>query len=190
MTVLQGLVRYYERLEKTGLVAPRGYSEENISFAIVLTRNGDVVDVYDLRDHASRKPRPRSLRVPAPPADRSGKKRVSAFLWDNSKYALGVGRNRTELVLTPDQFEEFRCFHLEFLKSADDLELTALRSFVASWDPEKYKPLLYSDEIPETKIVFRLEENTHYIHESQEGSVSGSKSSNIRNRISSQTCVW
>ena len=124
-------------------MAPRGYSEENISFAIVLTRNGDVVDVYDLRDHASRKPRPRSLRVPAPPADRSGKKRVSAFLWDNSKYALGVGRNRTELVLTPDQFEEFRRFHLEFLQSADDLELTALRSFVASWDPEKYETQFY-----------------------------------------------
>jgi CRISPR-associated protein Csd1 len=166
--MLQGLVRYYERLEKTDNLAPRGYSTEGISFVLSLARNGQVVDVYDLRDHVSQKPRPKPTLVPAPPADRSGRRRVSAFLWDNSKYALGIGRYRTEIILTPDQFDEFKRFHLDSLRSAADPGLAALRSFVASWAPAKYESLQYGDELPETKIVFRLEENTSFIHESEE----------------------
>jgi CRISPR-associated protein Csd1 len=169
MTMLQGLVGYYKRLEHTGVVAPRGYSEADISFAVVLDLAGTVVDVDDLRDHRGRKPQARSLLVPAPPAERSGKKRVSAFLWDNSKYALGIGRDKTGVILTPEQFQEFARFHLELLRAASEAELLAFRAFVQSWRPERHRSLRYGGELSDTKIVFRLNGETSFVHESEAG---------------------
>jgi CRISPR-associated protein Csd1 len=164
--MLQGLVNYYERLETTGEVAPPGYSEENISFAIVIARDGSIIDITDLRDHTGRKPKPRTLLVPESPSDRSGKKRVSAFLWDNSKYALGIGRNKDGVVFTPDQLQEFKRFHLEVLRSATDIQLIAFRAFVESWSPDAYTSQRYAEELPEAKIVVRLDGEDCFVHES------------------------
>jgi CRISPR-associated protein Csd1 len=163
--ILQGLVNYYERLEDTGKVALLGYSEENISFAIVIARDGSIVDITDLRDHSSRRPRPKALLVPKPPADRSGTKRVSAFLWDNSKYALGIGRNKDGIFFTPDQVREFKLFHSEALHTATDVQLVAFRAFVEKWTSDAYASQRYAEELPEAKIVFRLDGEDCFVHE-------------------------
>jgi CRISPR-associated protein Csd1 len=168
IVILQGLVNYYNRLEGTGQVAPPGYSEENISFAVVIDKDGIIRDIIDLRDHSGRKPRPRSLSVPISPPDRSGRKWVSAFLWDNSKYALGIGRKKDAIVPTPDQLQEFQRFHLEMLRSATDVQLIALRAFVRNWNIDAYRSLRYATELPESKIVFCLESHTQFIHETEE----------------------
>ena len=56
MTILHSLVGLHERLAADGTAPAFGFSRENISYAIVLSPDGKVVDVQDLRDTAGRMP--------------------------------------------------------------------------------------------------------------------------------------
>ena len=49
MTVLQALDRYYDRMAARGEAEAPGYSREKISFAIVLSAEGEPVEILDLR---------------------------------------------------------------------------------------------------------------------------------------------
>jgi len=65
MTVLQALDRYYDRMAARGEAEAPGYSREKISFAIVLSAEGEPVQVLDLREAAGKRMVPRVLEVPA-----------------------------------------------------------------------------------------------------------------------------
>src|SRR5690348_16558828 len=92
--ILSALNDYYYRLvdrHEEG-ISPYGYSMEKISYAIVLSPEGNVVDVSDVRDHSGKKPLPKLLRVPAS-CKRSGTSPPPFFLWDDSRFVLGLKRD-------------------------------------------------------------------------------------------------
>ena len=88
--ILQALATYYQRLlerREQGL-APFGYSPEKISYEILLSADGRVVQVNDIRDTTGKKPLPCVMNVPQPEKRTVGIK--SNFLWDKTSYVLGV----------------------------------------------------------------------------------------------------
>ena len=94
--ILQSLDRYYDRLhaEKDSSGKPKvpayGFSEEKIGWIIILSREGDWID---LKPHLTtdKKPQPKLMDVPRAEKRTSGIK--SNFLWDKTAYTLGVSAN-------------------------------------------------------------------------------------------------
>ena len=64
MTILQALAGHYDRLAERGDAPPYGFSNEKISYAILLSRDGQLVDVQSLQDMSGKKPRPSIRAVP------------------------------------------------------------------------------------------------------------------------------
>ena len=96
--ILQRLTELYERLLEnpdpvTGAarVPPYGFTDENISYCLVLSKAGELVDIQDVRDTSEKKPKPKRLSVPKPEKRTSGVK--PNFLWDKTSYVLGIEGN-------------------------------------------------------------------------------------------------
>ncbi len=162
--ILSALNDYYQRLLEQGAdgVSPFGYSQEKISYEILLNPDGEVVDVNDIRQVAGKKPIPRSLSVPQPEKRTSGTK--SNFLWDKTSYVLGASSKdggRTAL-----EHAAFKELHLQALADEDDAGLQALTKFLKQWEPQKFRPPTFSEEMLDTNVVFRLDGQQQYLHES------------------------
>ena len=154
--ILAALSDYYEELEAAEKVASIGYASAPISYALVIDNNGDLVDVEDLRDTSTKKPRPRSFIVPQQGTRTSGI--APNIFWDKSSYVLGVS-------LTSKRFKEehdaFVNLHLELLKESNDIGLQALSAFLNSWELENFEsnPLLQSvsETLLDSNLIFRLD---------------------------------
>lgn len=162
--ILAALSDYYEKLEKIEKVASIGYATAPISYALVISSSGKLVDIEDLRDVNGKKPRPRHFIVPQQGTRTSGI--APNIYWDKSSYVLGVS-------LTSKRFKEehdaFVKLHLELLKESDDLGLQALSAFLNSWESESFErnPLLQplSETLLDSNLVFRLDGDLCYLHE-------------------------
>ncbi len=68
MSILQALFGHYRRLESesTSDLPRYGFSREKISYSIVLSVDGDVVDVVPRLDTSGKTPRPSLIPVPQP----------------------------------------------------------------------------------------------------------------------------
>ena len=162
--ILQALTRLYQRLLASGVpgIAPFGYSQEKISFEIVLDNDGSVVAVNDIRDTSGKKPLPRPLSVPQP-AKRTVNIRPN-FLWDKTSYALGVGATSSRLT---EEHGAFRELHTEALANETDPGLLALLRFLQTWQPSRFTPPLFRDEVLDANVVFRLSSDAagNFIHQ-------------------------
>jgi CRISPR-associated protein Csd1 len=159
MTVLAALNGYYERLAKKDAVPPYGYSFENISLAIILSPEGKLLDLHDIRVISEGKARPRRLAVPQS-FKRPGTTPRSFFLSDNKGFVLGVERDRndkTKVVTTLRKFEAFKAFHEAALAGTSDEGLRALLSFLATWDPSTFAERSDDHGILDANVVFRLD---------------------------------
>jgi len=89
--ILNALNEYYERKarEPNSGIPPYGFGEQGISFCLVLSIDGHLLQVIDLRENDGRKVIPRTLVVPMLPSKRSSGV-DSNFTWDNTGYVLGV----------------------------------------------------------------------------------------------------
>lgn len=165
--ILAALNDYYVRLQETGDtdIAPPGYSREKISFEIVLTGDGKIAAVNDLRENNGKKPTAKLLSVPAS-FKRPGIGSKSFFLWDKTSYALGVGKNSER---TQQDHAAFKAFHRELLGQTDDAGLEALLAFLDNWTPECYldDPHFgrHGEALLDTNVVFRLEGELGWLHE-------------------------
>lgn len=161
MTVLQALNLYYDRMAARGEADAPGWSQEKISFAVVLTAAGKAIDRQDLREGEGKKLRPRPLSVPA------GVKRTAGIapnlFWDKSAYVLG--RTAGEGRRTAEEHGAFRAAHLGLLAGAHDAGLVALRLFLEGWAPERFDALPFVPEMLDANIVFRLDGDRGFIHE-------------------------
>ena len=176
--ILTALVRYYSRLaaetDSAGnpRVPPYGFSEEKIAYILVLSKQGDLVDVIP---HLSgdKKPQPKLMSVPRPEKRTSGVK--PNFLWDKSAYALGVESNKdkqaakeTPYVSSEKTFAAFKQHHLDLLKNSDDAGLQALRLFLEKWQPEQFaESPHYSTDMLDANMVFKLDGERGYLHQSE-----------------------
>ena len=161
MTILAALNHYYDRLGATGAVPVYGYSNEKISFAILLSIKGDVVDIQDLRSAEKTKRYPQILSVPQSQKRPGGL--VPFFLWDNTAYVLGVAKKIDRRIHL--KHAAFKAFHQQKLTNTDDAGLQALLSFLHRWDPDRYTELRYADEMMDTNIVFSLDEGHGLLHD-------------------------
>jgi len=168
--ILQSLVNYYEILAKAGEISKPGYCKANVSFALIITGDGDLAGVIPLKIQVQRGSKtveiPQSFEVPEQVKKTVGIK--SNFLCENSGYMLGVD-NKGKPERAKECFEAFRHLHREILEDADCDEARAVLAFLEKWDPEKSKeyPVLaeYIDALTAgANLVFALE-GFGFIHE-------------------------
>ena len=90
--ILQALTDYYRTLEQKGEIAPPGWSENKVSFALCIDAQGSLEQVVSLQTEQTKGKKkvlaPQIMRLPAPVKRSSGI--ASNFLCDNSSYLLGV----------------------------------------------------------------------------------------------------
>lgn len=160
--ILQELNRYYERkaAEPQATIPSYGTSVENISFALVLNENGELLDVEDLRLQNGRQLRPRKMVVPAAEKKASGIK--PNFLWDSTSYVLGLDdkgkKERTEKCL-----EAFVQQVRAFCESDDP----GLKSIVCFYTRD-YQTITTRPGWPDicgSNLVFRLSGVPGFIHD-------------------------
>ena len=158
MTILQALNSYYDRM---GDEVPLICSEEYVSYAIVLTPAGDVVDVHDIRDTTGKKPVPKKMAVPY--GERTSGI-SSNLLWDKSAYVLGVTSGDTKR--TAQEHAAFKDVHAQLLAGTDDDGLLAIKHFLEKWKPDQFESLLhFREEMKDANFVFRLDGELRYIHD-------------------------
>ena len=165
MSILQALAGHYDRLVANGEAPDYGYSREPVSYAIVLSPDGEAVDVMDMRDTSGRIPRP-SVR-PVPRSVTRSSNLVSNFLWDKTAYTLGTKLDRDTKQSMPAEREHaaFKEFHEDLLAGTSDEGLKALRNFLGRWHTENYASLQHADDMLNTNIVFRLYSEERFLHE-------------------------
>jgi len=165
--ILQALASYYDRLlDDTDEDVPEpGFSREKIHFELVLSPEGELRAVNNIQVPAAKGKKlvPRPLKVPEPVKRTSG---VAAnFLWDNTGYVLGADAKGN-----PDrareQFEAFRTLAHEVGDDLDDPGMRAVLAFLDAWNPEDAAMLAHWDELAGQNVVFRLDGETRYVHDS------------------------
>ena len=160
MTILQALSSYYDRM---GDVAPPGYSAEKVSYVIVLSSDGDVAGVSDVRDTTGKKPVAKQMAVPA------GAKRTVGIcanrLWDKSAYVLGVTAGEGKR--TAQEHAAFKEAHEKLLTDTDDEGLLALKHFLEKWAPEQFETdEHFREEMKDANFVFQLDDlQRQYLHD-------------------------
>lgn len=160
--ILEALAHQYQRLierDEPGLSA-YGYSAEKISYAIVLSVDGDPVDVVPLLDTSGKKPVPQSMSVPQPEKRTSGIK--SNFLWDKTSYVLGVSASSKRKA---DEHEAFKVLHCQVLAKETDPGLKALLKFLGKWTPERFESAPFAQEMLDANFVFKLDGERQFLHQ-------------------------
>ncbi len=157
MTILHSLVGLHERLVADGTAPAFGFSRENISYGVVLSPDGEVVDVQDIRDTSGRMSRP-SRRVVPRPVKRTGQP-VPNFLWDKTAFALGVKRDTgtREPVCVVGEHAAFKDFHQRMLATCEDEAALAFLRFLDRWRARDFESLRHAEGMLDANIVFRLD---------------------------------
>ncbi|HBG31914.1 type I-C CRISPR-associated protein Cas8c/Csd1 [Sinimarinibacterium flocculans] len=164
--ILAALNDYYLRLldEQPESISAPGYSQEKISYAIILSPGGDVIDVLDIRDTSGKKPTPRGLSVPQAP--KRSVNIAACFLWDKTSYVLGVSASSKR---SEQEHATFRALHAEALADTDDPGLRALQTFLSQWRPKMFTEhpafVRHGETMLDTNVVFRLEGEQRFLHE-------------------------
>jgi CRISPR-associated protein Csd1 len=162
MTILQALNSYYDRMAAREEAEPPGYSREKISYAILLTPDGAVAAVNDIRDTTGKKPAPIMMNVPAVVKRTSGI--APNKLWDKTAYVLGVTAGEGKR--TQQEHETFKAAHAALLADTEDAGLLALRHFLERWTPAQFeKNPHFKKEMKDANIVFRMDGLQEYIHD-------------------------
>lgn len=163
--ILQSLNQCYQNLldDLDSGIAPPGYSKANVTFAALINREGELLDLIDL----SSDNRPMRLLVPEQKR-RSGKNPPPYFLCDNPKNFLGVAED-----MKTGRFAQFKELHLDILRGLQNEEAEAVLKFLEKWDPGKWMDYYFlADRAKELyggkNMVFRLEGLKNYVHENAE----------------------
>lgn len=166
--IIQSLCRHYDVLEGDENVnIPKiGYSNAKVSFALVITPDGFLSHIVDLRSD-DKKPKPKDMDVPIQKSRASGV--FPYFVCDNAKYVFGVEKvkrsefekkfnlasseensvehtvleeNDKEVTLvhrrSRECFETFNTLHHSILDGLDDQEVRGFLAFLDGWNPEEF----------------------------------------------------
>lgn len=172
--ILHALHRYYQRLADdpaSGIARP-GYSEQKITFVVVLNPDGTLHAIKDgrreevtiLRTGKQRIDlRPTMMIVPGG-AKPSGSGLNPGFLWDNPGYLLGFKPEDSNPDRTRESFEAFRARHLELEAVVDDAAFSTVCRFLASWVPAQAAAQLLLAEMTSGFGVFQVAGEQEYVH--------------------------
>ena len=112
---LNELCRFYGRMtsDPASGMPPEGMTAEFISFALVLSEDGELVRVEDLRDS-----RGKPIRQFVPAAVKRSVNIAANFLWDNTGYVLGVD-DKGKQERSKQTAESFRHLHRNVLAGCE-----------------------------------------------------------------------
>lgn len=160
--ILQALVEHYEDLVAQEELARPGWSDAKISYALYISDDGELEQVVDIRQTAeggTGRPKAQMISLPPSPTGRTSLAIKPAFLWDNSKYLLGIdGKGKPEQ--SKKSFQGSRSFHHKLLDGVDSPAARAILAFFDRWDPAQARahPAL-ADKLEEilagANLIFR-----------------------------------
>ncbi len=170
--ILQELEKLYGRLAADpayGIAEP-GYSQQKISFVVLLRPDGTLHAIEDARIAEGKKKLAQPRTVPGQ-AKPSGQGLNPCFLWDNSAYMLGYKAEDEKPERTAKAFEAFRQKHLDLAKDIGSPEFAAVAKFLSGWNPAgmpaDIKAVL--DDAAATGFgVFKVHGFEGYVHEAQD----------------------
>lgn len=171
--ITQALYQRYLNLtqDPTSDMAPPGYSTDRASYALVLSQEGEVLHIWDIRDTNGKKPLSVFVNVPEHGVRSSGVKPY--FLSDKAEYILGITMDKLgNRGVSLKKFEASKQLHLSLLEGQEFPEARAVYLFFKTWNPEEPK----SDELErqinevlsgtDTNFVFVLERfQNGYVHD-------------------------
>ena len=163
--ILQALNAYYERLKDDSHadIPLLGFGKQKIHFALVLNKEGKLIQIRDIREKPKNKPVPVSLTVPV-----IGKKRSvdiePNFMWDNTGYVLGRDAKGND-VRSSKCFEAFRQLHHDLGDNVQDSGMKAVLGFLDFWKPEDAPALEHWEEMAGANLVFQLDDELMYVHD-------------------------
>ncbi len=163
--ILQALNEYYGRLveDSDSKISLPGFGDQSIHFVLVLNKNGNLLQVRDLRDSTGKKTIPIKMNVPEAVKRSSG---ISPnFMWDNTSYVLGAD-NKGNPERAIETFQSFKQLHHRLGDKMNDEGMKALLRFVDTWNPEKATELDHWDEMAGMNIVFQIDGELRYLHQS------------------------
>lgn len=163
--ILSALNDYYQRLAEEKKVPLPGFSSEKVSFCLVFSQDGKPLQIIDLRDISGKKPRPSPYQVPVDKRRTSG---IHAYpLWDKTAYAFGVTAGEGKRLA--DEHAAFKARQFALFGESQDSDLNAFLRLLDQWQPEQLAELPgYSEEVLDTNVIFRLDGQRQYLHESRE----------------------
>lgn len=183
--IIPALVDLYDRILDAGddTLAPKGYSRQQVSFKVVLNKNGslhrfEAVQISVPRDTRRRvkghtvtetriEHRPALLLLPGQ-SKPSGSGLNPCFLWDNSAYMLGFKADDPNPERTQAAFAAFRERHSGLAAELDDRGFGAVAKFLSSWRPSDARAHRVLAEITAHFGVFQLRGESGYVHERPE----------------------
>jgi CRISPR-associated protein Csd1 len=146
MSLLQSLVRAYDRMVARKEVPSYGYRIRNIDYVISLDVDGTVIGepISLITTEGKRKLRP-TLEVPQPLDERTNNPDAPNFLWDTTAWVIGVGdvkdkvdseekRERRKKRVVQNR-AAFAGKHRKWLAGTEDPGLIAFLRFLDAWDP-------------------------------------------------------
>ncbi len=162
--ILQALHGYYNRLRETpgSRIAAPGFAPQKISYALIINREGRLLQVQDIRDTSGNRPRPVQLMVPE--AAIRAVNIAANFLWDNTGYVLGRD-NKGKPQRSRQTFEAFKTLHHDIGDAIRDAGMRSVIRFLDSWKPSEPPSNFDWDEIFGSNLVFRLHEERGFVHE-------------------------
>lgn len=185
--ILQALCKYYDILarEDTNDLPRDGFSMGKADFALILSKDGELSGIMDLREKDGKKVISKQMLVPEQ-SGRSGRNAPSYFLCDNAKYVLGIGDDEKL-----SAFSRFKELHKNILEPENPVI-----KFLDNWRPneeistikvEKYNEKSgkkteesqyafknlhiekYKEEFANNpNIIFKIEGVKGYVHEDKE----------------------
>lgn len=133
--ILQALTKLYEDLAEQGKIAREGWSTVKISYLLEIDEDGTLLGfIPQFKEIISSK---KTQFVPMdkilPAAVKRNANIKPNFLWDNSKYILGIsGKDTPERI--KECFEACKSFHHELLDGINTAAARAILNFFDGWD--------------------------------------------------------
>jgi CRISPR-associated protein Csd1 len=166
--ILQRLAEHYDRLEASGTVRmPKpGFSQQKISFCIVLEPDGSLNSIEDMRRQEGQTLQPRIMIVPGQ-SKPSGSGLNPCFLWDNAEYLLGWSDDLKKIDRAVRAFEASRTMHLALEPRIEAPAYAAVCAFFREWSPGRSTEQSEWLRTVATHFgVFRIAGEQSYMHES------------------------
>jgi CRISPR-associated protein Csd1 len=174
--ILQALYRYYGILSQDpeSDIAPPGYCATGVSFALNISVEGELLDVFPLFEQVQQRKklveRPRRMIVPEQVKRSSGIS--SNFLCDNNAYVLGLSdKDARDPEYSIKRFEVFHQFNKDLLAKADCDSARAVIAFLDNYNPrigKEHPAITHNLEmlLKGGNLIFRFQNK--YVHEDTE----------------------
>lgn len=165
--ILPALNNYYDRLRSSADadIPLLGFSSKGISFALLLNREGNLLQVLDLRETQGKRLLSKQMIVPE--AVIKSVNIAANFMWDNTGYVLGAD-NKGKPERSIKTFEAFKKLHHDIGEDLDDEGMVAILRFLDSWNPANAAELEYWDDmVAGANLIFQLDGELRYVHDRQ-----------------------